>query len=277
MKTPHNQYFPFIEDTAALQTLAAVIRQEMEQYIRQYRLSSLVLGISGGIDSALCAALLAPVCKTMGIPLVGRSIAIETNGQDEIERSIAVGEAFCHDFQFMDLTETYLVNKQNLIKQDDSMLTKMRTGNMKARMRMIMLYDLAQLYRGIVISTDNYTEFLTGFWTLHGDVGDYAPIMNIWKTEVYHLSKYLLAECDEAQKTALDSCIKATPVDGLGISANDCVQLGVENYYEADQIFYQYFVEKRADLEAHPLIKRFHNSAYKRTNPMAILRNTLIQ
>ena len=277
MKIPNNQYFPFIEDAVALQTLAAVIRQEMGQYIQQYHLSSLVLGISGGIDSALCAALLAPVCKEAGIPLVGRSIAIETNGQDEIERSIAVGEAFCHDFQFMDLTETYLGNKQNLIKQDDSMLTKMRTGNMKARMRMIMLYDLAQLYKGIVISTDNYTEFLTGFWTLHGDVGDYAPIMNLWKTEVYHLSKYLLAECDEAQKTALDSCIKATPVDGLGISANDCVQLGVENYYEADRIFYQYFVEKRDDLETHPLIKRFHNSAYKRSNPMAILRNTLIQ
>jgi NAD+ synthetase len=106
--------------------------------------------------------------------------------------------------------------KKLLIHFDDSPLSKMRQGNMKARMRMMILYDLAQLYRGIVISTDNYTEFLTGFWTLHGDVGDYAPIINLWKSEVFFLSKFLLKECDENQKFALQQCIDATPEDGLG-------------------------------------------------------------
>lgn len=277
MNTPERSYFPFISGDDALQQLTAVIRGEMENYILTYKLSALVLGISGGIDSALCAALLKPICDKLNIPLVGRSIAIETNGQDEIERSLVVGEAFCHEFAFMDLTDTYLVNRKNMIRLDDSLISKLRQGNMKARMRMIILYDLAQLYRGIVISTDNYTEYLTGFWTLHGDVGDYAPVMNLWKTEIYHLAQFLLKECNTTQAKALTSCINAVPVDGLGISNSDCEQLQVENYFEADRLFEQYFVGKNYELEKHPLIKRFKSSEYKRNNPINITRSTLIK
>lgn len=271
-----NDYFPFIKDEKRVSDLVGNIRKRITDYIIKNELKSLVLGISGGIDSALCAVLLRPVCNQLGIPLVGRSIAIETNGKDEIERSLQVGRAFCHDFLFMDLTDTFYENRKNLIALDDTMLSKMRTGNMKARMRMIILYDLAQLYRGIVISTDNYTEYLTGFWTLHGDVGDYAPIMNLWKTEVFIVSKYLLRECREEQIQALQSCIDATPVDGLGISSHDCEQLKVADYYEADQLFYQYFVENNKTPESHPLIKRYHASSFKRANPISISRKDLL-
>lgn len=275
MSSPDKQYYPFFTSQEEMKEILFTIRRELKEYLQKYHLSSCVLGISGGIDSALCAALLRPICEELKIPLVGRSITIETNGQDEIERSLAVGSAFCHDFQHIDLTDTFLVNKQQLISFDASMLSKMRQGNMKARMRMIILYDLAQLYRGIVISTDNYTEYLTGFWTLHGDVGDYAPIMNLWKTEVYRLSEYLLEECNQAQKEALQSCIDATPVDGLGISKSDCEQLGVNNYFEADRIFASYFFEQVEGLDNHPLIKRYKASEYKRNNPVAILRSLL--
>jgi NAD+ synthetase len=146
---------------------------------------------------------------------------------------------------------------------------------MKARMRMMVLYDLAQLYRGLVISTDNYTEFLTGFWTLHGDVGDFGPIMNLWKTEVFNMATFLRSSCNDQQKKALQSCIDATPVDGLGISSSDCEQLGVSNYFEGDKIFEAYF---KGDLqyENHPIIKRYHNSHYKRENPIGILRNSIL-
>lgn len=276
MLTPDNQYFPFISGEDHLQKLTSIIRADLTDYIRKYQLSSLVLGISGGIDSALCAALCKSVCDANNIPLIGRSITIETNKADEIARSIAVGEAFCHDFSHLDLTETFYSNKRNVINQDDSLLTKLRLGNMKARMRMMILYDLAQLYRGIVISTDNYTEFLTGFWTLHGDVGDYAPVMNLWKTEIYHLSTFLLSECNEKQKEALQSCIEAVPVDGLGISSNDCEQLKVENYFEADRIFHRYFTENDGKYDEHPLIRRFLSSAYKRVNPISIPRKRLL-
>lgn len=254
--------------------LAKRIRAKMEDYLESSKLQSLVLGISGGIDSALCAALLQPVCENAGIPLIGRSITIETNKEDEIARSIAVGEAFCHDFQHLDLTETFYANKKLLVDFDDSQLSKLRQGNMKARMRMMVLYDLAQLHRGMVVSTDNYTEFLTGFWTLHGDVGDFAPVQHLWKTEIYALSTFLLKEENEAQRAALQSCIDATPVDGLGISQCDCEQLGVPNYFEADKIFADFF-QGDTSLREHTLIKRYCASEYKRRNPGCISRADL--
>lgn len=272
MTIPDSSFFPFMTDKDQLRKVAANIRQIMSDYITSFGLKSLVLGISGGIDSALCAALLRPVCQQNNIPLMGRSITIETNPNDEVARSLTVGEGFCTDFQHLDLTNTFLENKELLIHYDDSQLSKMRQGNMKARMRMMVLYDLAQLYRGIVISTDNYTEYLTGFWTLHGDVGDYAPIMNLWKTEVFNLAKVLLDECDTKCYDALQSCIEATPVDGLGISSCDCEQLGVPNYYEVDKLFAAYFNGDKS-LEDHVLIQRYKRSQYKRTNPLSIPRS----
>lgn len=274
MTIPNVNYFPFLVGEETMDKLAKRIRAKMEDYLESSKLQSLVLGISGGIDSALCAALLQPVCENAGIPLIGRSITIETNKEDEIARSIAVGEAFCHDFQHLDLTETFYANKKLLVDFDDSQLSKLRQGNMKARMRMMVLYDLAQLHRGMVVSTDNYTEFLTGFWTLHGDVGDFAPVQHLWKTEIYALSTFLLKEENEAQRAALQSCIDATPVDGLGISQCDCEQLGVPNYFEADKIFAAFF-QGDTSLREHTLIKRYCASEYKRRNPSCISRADL--
>lgn len=274
MTIPNVNYFPFLAGEETMDKLAKRIRAKMEDYLESSKLQSLVLGISGGIDSALCAALLQPVCENAGIPLIGRSITIETNKEDEIARSIAVGEAFCHDFQHLDLTETFYANKKLLVDFDDSQLSKLRQGNMKARMRMMVLYDLAQLHRGMVVSTDNYTEFLTGFWTLHGDVGDFAPVQHLWKTEIYALSTFLLKEENEAQRAALQSCIDATPVDGLGISQCDCEQLGVPNYFEADKIFAAFF-QGDTFLREHTLIKRYCASEYKRRNPGCISRADL--
>ncbi len=275
MTIPDKNYFPFLAGEEAMHDLTLRIRDVMMRYVENSHLKSLVLGISGGIDSALCAALLKPVCEDLHIPLIGRSITIETNHDDEIARSIAVGEAFCHDFQHLDLTDAYFENRKLLVNLDDTHLSKMRQGNMKARMRMLVLFDLAQLHHGMVVSTDNYTEYLTGFWTLHGDVGDYAPIQHLWKTEVYALSTFLLGEENEQQRRALQSCIDATPVDGLGISKSDCDQLGVPNYFEADRIFARFFSGDNS-LRDHTLIKRYFASEYKRHNPANISRSVLI-
>ena len=271
-----DDYFPFVQEDTLIAQVTATIRAQVKSYAETHRLGAFVLGISGGIDSALCAVLLKPICRTLNIPLIGRSITIETNKTDEIERSMQVGHHFCNDFAYLDLTETYLENRKIMSQLDDTLLSKLRQGNLKARMRMLVLYDLAQLHRGLVISTDNFTEYLTGFWTLHGDVGDYAPIQHLWKTEVYACARYLLRECAPEERAALQTCIEAVPVDGLGISASDCEQLGVPNYFEADKIFARYFLGDKS-LENHPIIRRYHASEYKRNNPMAIARKTLLK
>ena len=264
----------FLKSDIEISHAIKVMRAKVAAYILDNQLQSLVLGVSGGVDSAFAAALLRPVCDYTNTRLIGRSITIETNKQEEIERSIAVGSHFCHDFLHLDYTDIYLQHKKELPELNDQMLSKLRMGNYKARLRMICLYDLAQLHRGIVISTDNFTEYLTGFWTLHGDVGDYAPFLHLWKTEVYHAARFLCKQLTKQQSAVLTACINAVPTDGLGISNSDLEQLEVESYEEADKILSSY-LEGNLEHESLPLIKRFLSSEYKRKAPLNVSRYSL--
>ncbi|MBR6919891.1 MAG: hypothetical protein IKN37_06240 [Bacteroidales bacterium] len=83
--------FGMITDDATIASVIGRMRAETKRYIQASGLKSLVVGISGGVDSAFAVALLHPVCQELGIPLYGRSITIETNKPDEIARSQAVG------------------------------------------------------------------------------------------------------------------------------------------------------------------------------------------
>jgi NAD+ synthetase len=264
----------FLHSDIEISHAIKVMRAKVAAYILDNQLQSLVVGISGGVDSAFAAALLRPVCDYTNTRLIGRSITIETNTQEEIDRSIAIGSHFCHDFAHLDYTNIYLQYKKELPELNDQMLSKLRMGNCKARLRMICLYDLAQLHHGIVISTDNFTEYLTGFWTLHGDVGDYAPFMHLWKTEVYHAARFLCKQLTKQQSALLTSCINAVPTDGLGITSSDLEQLGVASYEEADKILSSY-LEGNTEYESHVLIKRFISSEYKRKIPLNISRYSL--
>lgn len=256
----------------------ANIRKELENYIVQNKLQSLVIGLSGGIDSALVAALSYDVCKNLNIQLIGRSITIETNKHDEIQRAKMIGKSYTTDFREIDLTKAYLNMRNEVVedfqKQDiANYSTKVRLGNVKARLRMIYLYELASRNKGIVMSTDNYTELLLGFWTLHGDVGDYGIIQQLWKTEVYQMAQFIVDnQANEQQKTALQACIDAVPTDGLGITNSDLDQLKAPTYTDVDNILMKFLETNDPQLEQHPVIQRYINSHYKRTNPLNLKR-----
>jgi len=205
------------------------LRILIKEYIIKANLKSLVLGISGGIDSALVAVLVKPVCDELDIPLIGRSITIDTNSVEEQSRAKAIGELFCTDFKEIDLSQEFMILDDwddDVPNNDDNKAYKIRMGNIKARMRMIYLYNLASKFNGLVLSTDNMTELLLGFWTLHGDVGDYGLIQELWKTEVYDMSEWLANnELITSEKEALMSCINGDATDGLGISSTDLDQI----------------------------------------------------
>jgi len=255
------------------------IRDILKAYISENRIKSLVVGISGGIDSALSLALAKPVCDELDIPLIGRSITIETNKADEIARAKAMGEKFTSDFKEVDLTEGFITLAGLITESGDedteSVAYKIRRGNIKARTRMVYLYDLAAKNKGMVLSTDNYTELLLGFWTLHGDVGDYGMIQNLWKTEVYAMSRYLVAGLqDHDAAEALQLCIDAVATDGLGITNSDLDQIQAKSYEEVDQILLKlvYNTDDFKDFKDHPVIRRKRNSEFKRNNPYNIPR-----
>jgi NAD+ synthetase len=102
--------------------------------------------------------------------------------------------------------------------------TGISQGNIKARLRMLTLYDIASKTKGIVIDTDNLTEHYLGFFTINGDVGDFNPIGNLWKTEVYGLAEYMFNEVYKGSK-ALKAAIDITPTDGNGVSGSDLDQI----------------------------------------------------
>jgi len=277
------------------------IRSELKNYLIKGNLKSLVLGISGGIDSTLCAALAKPVCDELNIPLIGRSLPCMTNTTEEIDRADSIGETFCTDFKVININEKFedlsiFVNEDSV--HPLSFERKIQNGNIKARIRMIYLYDLASVNKGLVLSTDNWTEYLLGFWTLHGDVGDYGMIQELWKTEVYEMTEWIANnEYSEKsiQREFLLDAIEAMATDGLGITnLGDLGQIlpdwtgsSRDGYKEVDETLQVFTHIKEKALMTpkiikaidkmikNPVIERHLNSGFKRNNPTNIKRGRI--
>ena len=285
-------------------------------YIQKHKLNSLVVGLSGGIDSTLTASLAHQIKSTLDVPffrVIGVSIPSKSNYQIEIDRARMAGEAFCDDFReigkrgvfikpyILDSilrAYTWRLKPYNKIfsTQGRSILKsracKVGRGNLKARIRMAILYDIAHHNNGMVLSTDNYTEYMLGFWTLHGDVGDFGMLQNLFKTEVYGLARYvstLLVKGEwkswklPAQIEALRESAAAVSTDGNGLGT-DMDQLGASNYYQIDQILLKHLNEISEDsshiidrVVNHHIIERHKNTGFKRDNPYNIPRESLLK
>ena len=236
------------------------------EYIKINRLQSLVLGISGGIDSTVVAAIAHIACSKCGIPLIGRSLMCFTNNPEEIRAAQLVGNAFCTDFKEVPLERMY-IHIADELELNEGKMTKLQAGNVKARLRMIYLYNLASIHKGCVLDTDNKSEHELGFWTIHGDVGDLnCGLIYLWKTEVYELAEYLLRELSieypkeskyspkerniiYSKYEAIQASILLTPTDGNGVmSGGDCAQFGLDNYEQVDDVLKtMYFPENGMD------------------------------
>lgn len=239
-----------------------VLVDKTAEYVTSNNLKAMVLGISGGIDSTVVAAICHEVSKKTGIPLIGRSLPIK-NKSDEFATSVHVGEAFCNEFSVYRLERSYRaalfdvcadagdVNMANSYYLDELEEMPSRTpianGNLQARCRMMYLYDIASRHKGLVMSTDNQTEYQLGFWTIHGDVGDFDPIQDLWKTEVYRLARWIcdyytmMSDGEDVNKIqAIRESVALTPTDGLGISNSDLEQIGAKSYDEVDDILSRY-------------------------------------
>ncbi|RLI53339.1 MAG: NAD(+) synthase, partial [Candidatus Thorarchaeota archaeon] len=156
------------------------IQRNVADYFKRNNLNAAIIGVSGGIDSALVAAIVAKTKESGLLPqdfmLHGYSLPIGSNTDEEISRAENVGKSYCDTFHEVDLWEVAtefghaidVAEKQPFFqdKWNKSIKKKIRFGNIKARVRMIFLYDMAQAYNGLVLSTDNLTEYNLGFWTL---------------------------------------------------------------------------------------------------------------
>ena len=259
------------------------IREKTSEYLERYGIECLVIGISGGIDSALNCAILRPICVNLGIKLIGVSLPTDSNKIDEVNRANNIGRLFCDIFLEKNINEICESVNERFTNNVDRLLTfndKIRYGNIKARMRMIALYNEAYKHNGIVVDNDNKTEHLLGFWTLNGDVGDITPMADLYKTEVYDLAEYLVGYelKTKEEKDALIACIKCVATDGLGITSSDLDQLGVPSYRTVDLILKNFVEEPSGDSFGTLIHELKYNSiSYKDENEVREWVNVIVK
>ena len=228
------------------------------EYCRRNNIFYLVTGSSGGLDSAVTLALAdqtVRIAKDNGYPLTSVGLIMPCNSNPDAERlgRLAIkkfnAEELMIDFsclfsvimgEFSNASRATIV--PNLDKQirfllertggekalrDFDFSKKVAQGNIKARLRMMLgTYHVARMVEGMVLSTDNMSEFWMAFWTINGDVGDYGMIQKVMKgLELYDIARRLGVP---------QEIIDSRPDDGNGVAGTDEDQLGA-NYQTVDK------------------------------------------
>jgi NAD+ synthase len=177
----------------------------IKNYAQKANMKSLVVGISGGIDSAVVSAL----CARTGLHTVAVTMPIRQR-PDLHDLSMQQGAWLCNEFDnvrhdIIDLTSTFDEFENKLGTTYNNLLG---FANSRSRLRMVTLYQIAQTVGGLVVGTGNKVEdFGVGFYTKYGDGGvDISPIADCYKTEVWQMGREL---------GVLDDIINAAPTDGL--------------------------------------------------------------
>lgn len=144
-----------------------------------------IMGVSGGIDSALSLYLSARALGPENVLAV--RMPYKTSSPD----TLADAQTMIDDLGVNALTVEITDMVDPLITHFED-ITKMRTGNIMARMRMIVLYDQSNAFNGLVMGTSNKTEILLGYSTVYGDsAAALQPIGDLYKTQVRQLARFL--------------------------------------------------------------------------------------
>lgn len=166
------------------------IQRQLGYEVRQRGFSKVVVGLSGGIDSAVVAKLCANVFgRDLHALLLPASCSNPTHLED------AIHFAGTHDIAY---TITSIAPFEEIFKERYALVApldsrqKIRIGNFCARMRMIHLYDFAATHNALVIGTSNKSEIMLGYGTMYGDLAcAINPIGGFYKTEIFALAKLL--------------------------------------------------------------------------------------
>ena len=193
------------------------ISEWIKKYCKKNKLTSLIVGISGGIDSALVSTL----CAQTGLPTYVVSMPIKQK-EDQLSRARNHADWLKSKYNNIKFIEVDLTNLFDLFKSsiDAQYHTDLSLANTRSRLRMVTLYQYAGALKGIVVGTGNKIEdFGVGFFTKYGDGGvDISPIADLTKTEVRQLAKELGIS---------HQIITAPPTDGLwDVDRTDEEQLG---------------------------------------------------
>lgn len=191
--------------------------------------SKVTLGLSGGIDSSVVAFLAAEAFSPKNVTAV--LMPYKTSSKESITHSKKVISKLGIKYEEIDISE--LVSP--LLKKN-KVESNLRAGNIMARMRMVVLFDISQRDKSLVIGTSNKTEYLLGYSTIFGDSAcAINPIGDLYKTQLLSLAEYLGVPKE---------IISKKPTADLWPGQTDESEMGF-NYKDVDKLLYAMIDDRR--------------------------------
>jgi len=221
-----------------------------------------VIGLSGGVDSAVCAALavraLGPQ-QVLAVILPHRQSSPSSQADAELVAS-ELGMK-CEVVDISPMVDPYITK--------GGITDKVRAGNVMARQRMIVLYDISQRDKALVFGTSNKTELLLGYGTLFGDMASALnPLGDLYKTQVWELARHLGLP---------DRVVTKKPSADLWAGQTDEGEMGF-TYADVDRLLFLMIDERRTEEELlkagfpEPFVRRVRTmvsrSQFKRRPPL---------
>ena len=242
------------------------VHNELVEFLRENfkkaGFSKAVLGLSGGIDSALVAYLLRDALGKENVLAI--MMPYKSSNPDSLNHAKLVVEDLginSKTIEITDMIDAYFKNEKEA--------TSLRMGNKMARERMSILFDYSSKENALVVGTSNKTEIYLGYSTQFGDSAcALNPIGDLYKTNIWDLSRYLKIP---------NELIEKKPSADLWEGQTDEQEMGL-TYKEADQVLYRMLEENKTVEEVlaegfnknlvDNIVRRMNRSEYKRRMPL---------
>ncbi|MCJ7434356.1 MAG: NAD+ synthase [Anaerolineales bacterium] len=246
-----------INTDLARKILTGFIKSE----ITRVGFSRAVIGLSGGIDSALSCALAAEALGPENV--LALRLPYRSSSPDSLEHAQLMIDQFKVQSETIDITDMV----DPLIKRNPDM-SKTRKGNIMARARMIVLYDQSEIFKGLVVGTSNKTEILLGYSTLWGDSASALnPIGDLYKAQINQLSQAMgIPQAIIDKAPSADLWAGQTDEGELGFTYKEVDQLLtllVDRRYSPQECVEEGFDEKFVKT----VMTRINHSQFKRMPP----------
>ncbi len=224
--------------TSKLEINTGLVRRLLVSFIRdeitKVGFSRAVIGLSGGVDSALSATLAAEALGPRNV--LALRLPYRTSSPDSLQHAQMMIDRLGVVSETVDITPMV----DALIEQSPEM-DNTRKGNVMARARMIVLYDRSAAWRGLVVGTSNKTELLLGYGTLFGDMAcALNPLGDLYKTQIWQLAEAVGVPPEIVNKP---------PSADLWAGQTDEGEMGL-TYREVDQLLYLLVDERYTPEEA---------------------------
>jgi NAD+ synthase len=230
-----------------------VIKDFIKIYVENSKSKGVVLGLSGGVDSAVTAIICRDALGKKNVNCL--FLPDDTTPESDFKHYELIVKKFGLKSKKKDISSTVKQISQNCIIKPD----KYALANVKARARMILLFEYANMTQNIVCGTSNKSEILVGYYTKYGDGGvDIMPIGDVYKTQVWELAKFLKIPKE---------IIKKPPTAGLWKGQSDEKELKL-SYNQLDNILYG--LERKMDLNDIAKILNIKKSEVERIKNMRI-------